>query len=279
VKKKKIFVIAVILIIFGIFINIAFDTRLKTVEYTLESDKITDEVRLVLVTDLHSCLYGENQSELFDEIDAYKPDAVLLGGDIFDDVMDNVNSKAFVAVAAEKYKTYYVSGNHEWWSNRMYEFFECLDACNVKVLRGECDELNVGESRISICGVDDPELDTYDDTYTKWDEQLQKAVEDRGEDNLTVLLSHRPELAAKYFEYDIDVALSGHAHGGQFRVPFVMNGFFAPNQGFLPRLTGGIYDFDGKKLIVSRGLSRENSTLPRIFNRPELVFVTIKASN
>jgi len=278
-RNKKIFAVTAAVIICAIIIVTAFDTRLKTVEYTLQSDKITDEVRIALITDLHSCLYGENQSELFDKIDAYKPDAVLLGGDIFDDVMDNVNSKAFVAEAAEKYKTYYVSGNHEWWSNRMYEFFDYLNSCNVKVLRGECDELNVGESTISICGIDDPEVEVYDSAYTKWEEQLKKSVAKAESDNFTVLLTHRPELAAKYFEYDIDVALSGHAHGGQFIIPFIMNGFFAPNQGFLPKLAGGMYDFDGKKLIVSRGLSRENFTLPRIFNRPELVFVTIKANN
>lgn len=90
-----------------------------------------------------------------------------------------------------------------------------------------------------------------------------------------LLLAHRPENAEKYFEYDFDAVLSGHSHGGQFRIPFIMNGFYAPNQGFLPELAGGMYDFGGRKLVVSRGLARESTRIPRIFNRPELVLVNL----
>lgn len=271
IKRVLAFFVVVIVIIAS-----AFDMRLKVVEYKVKSDKISDEVRFALITDLHSCFYGENQRELFDKIDRYEPDAVLLGGDFFDDLMDNTNARIFASKSAEKYKTYYVSGNHEWWSDEMYEFFDYLTSCGVIVLRGEKDKLKVRGQTVNICGIDDPEVDRYDSNYPAWEKQLKMAVDDVSDDNFTLLLAHRPENAEKYFEYNIDVALSGHTHGGQFRVPFVLNGLYAPNQGFFPKLAGGIYDFDGKKLIVSRGLSDENSDLPRIFNRPELVFVTVK---
>ena len=83
----------------------------------------------------------------------------------------------------------------------------------------------------------------------------------------------------EYFEYDFDLVLSGHTHGGQGRIPFILNGFFAPEQGYFPKLAGGLYDFGENKLIISRGLSRENTIIPRIFNRPELVFVSVKGKN
>ncbi len=271
-KKKKIYLICLAIVV---LIADAFDKRLKIVEYDIATDKVTSQVRLVLVTDLHSCYYGENQEELIKKIDKYTPDAVLLGGDIFDDYMDNTNSRIFVKNVAEKYKTYYVSGNHEWWSGQMYEFFDYLSECGVIILRGNCDILDVGSEKINICGIDDSDADAYDTSPVPWEEQLKKATANAPDDNFTVLLAHRPELAEKYFEYNIDLALAGHAHGGQFRIPFILNGFFAPNQGFLPELAGGEYDFDGKKLIVSRGLSDENLKIPRIFNRPELVFVNV----
>lgn len=276
--KKKVILLFIILIVAVLFV-FAFNTQLKTVTYTVQSSKITNEIKLVLVTDLHSCYYGKDQTYLLNEVEKYQPDAVLLGGDIFDDVLDDSNASALVDGLTEKYKTYYVSGNHEWWSNRMQNMFDYLSAKGVTVLRGNSLELNIGDDVIAVAGVDDPEVNIYDNTYPSWEEQLKQVGENVEQNRFNLLLTHRPECANQYFEYDFDVVLSGHAHGGQFRIPFIMNGFYAPNQGFFPKLAGGIYDFDGRKLIVSRGLARESTRLPRIFNRPELVFVNLIPEN
>ena len=91
----------------------AFDTRLNVVNYNLNSDKISGEIKLVLITDLHNCLYGKNQEQLTDAIDSFSPDAIFLGGDIFDDEYVNNNSKILIEHIGNKYKTFYVSGNHE----------------------------------------------------------------------------------------------------------------------------------------------------------------------
>ncbi len=272
--KKKCAVILCIILIVCILVA-AFDVRLKTVTYTIKSSKITEDIKLVLVTDLHSCYYGKNQSKLLGKIEKYQPDAVMLGGDIFDDVLADANACVLVEKLAKKYKTYYVSGNHEWWSNRMQELFSYLSDMGVVILRGDTDILKVGDNVIAVSGIDDPEVNSYDKTYPGWEEQLDKAGRETEKNCFKLLLAHRPEYAEKYFEYGFDAVLSGHAHGGQFRIPFIMNGFYAPNQGVFPKLAGGIYDFDGKKLIVSRGLARESTRLPRIFNRPELVFVNL----
>lgn len=272
--KKQVIILFITLIIVCVS-AFAFDIRLKTVVYSIKSIKISEEIKLALVTDLHSCYYGKEQSKLLDEIEKYQPHAVLLGGDIFDDVLDDENTYVIIEKLAQKYKTYYVSGNHEWWSKRMYDMFEYLTSLGVNVLRGDSAKLKVKNDTIIIHGIDDSDVDIYDNEYINWEEQLIKVGGSAQQDYFNLLLAHRPEYVKKYFEYDFDAVLSGHAHGGQFRIPYIMNGFYAPNQGLFPKLAGGIYDFHGKMLIVSRGLARESTRLPRVFNKPELVFVNL----
>lgn len=272
--KKKILVLFIILII-ALILAFAFNTKLKTVTYSIKSSKINSGVKLALVSDLHSCYYGENQNKLLTEIEKYQPDAVLLCGDIFDDVQDDTNANIFIDSIVKGYKTYYVSGNHEWWSNRMYEMFDSLSDKGVIVLRGSTDILKTGEDIITVSGIDDTDVNEYDSTYPDWEKQLKRAGKSLDEKQFNLLLAHHPEYAEKYFAYNFDAVLSGHAHGGQFRIPFIMNGLYAPNQGVFPKLAGGIYDFNGSKLIVSRGLAKESTRIPRIFNRPELVFINL----
>ena len=158
---------------------------------------------------------------------------------------------------------------------KMTEYFRRIKALGIKELRGDCVPFKVGETTVNICGVDDPEVDKFL-SPGDWEEQLEGAAKNVEDNAFNLLLAHRPEKAETYFEHGFDMALCGHAHGGQFRIPFLMNGFYAPNQGFFPELAGGKYDFAGKTLVVGRGLSKENTKLPRIFNRPELVFITVK---
>ena len=271
--RKKI--ITVILLLIVIILISAFDNRLKIVNYNLKTTKVSSPVKLALVADLHSCLYGEKQSKLIDSIDKFKPDAVLLAGDIFDDFNESVNSYVLIDDIVKKYKTYYVSGNEEWYTRKMYDYLEYLENAGVLVLRGDSDILKVDDTSIVISGIDDPFVNTHDSFHTRYEEQLKIVGDKLNSEYYNVLLAHRPELAKEYFEYDFDLVLSGHTHGGQVRIPFILNGLYVPNQGFKPELAGGLYDFDNKKLIISRGLSRETTDVPRIFNRPELVFVSL----
>ena len=93
-------------------------------------------------------------------------------------------------------------------------------------------------------------------------------------DHFTVLLSHRPELFENYVSRAFDLVLCGHAHGGQWRIPGVLNGLYAPQQGLFPLYAGGKYEKGSTTMIVSRGLAKETTPIPRIFNPPELVVVT-----
>ena len=110
-----------------------------------------------------------------------------------------------------------------------------------------------------------------------FDKQLKQADEAVNKEEFTILLSHRPELAERYQKYDFDLVLCGHAHGGQWRLPGVINGLDAPHQGVFPQYAGGRFDFENQTLIVSRGLARESTLVPRIFNRPELVIVDLES--
>ena len=277
--KNKLKIIPITLIIVLIVLITAFDNRLKIVNYRIKSDSITNTVKLVLIADLHSCLYGDNQSELVSAIDNYNPHAVLFVGDIFDDYYINDNSNVLIENVSKRYKTYFVTGNHDWWSNKMQEHFNYLKKFGVNVLRGNSQTLSVNDSTIVISGVDDYAVNTYEPLYKKYEEQLKEVGTSATSQHYNVLLAHRPENVNQYLEYDFDLVLSGHTHGGQGRIPFLLNGFYAPEQGYFPKLAGGLYDFDGKKMIVSRGLSRENTEIPRIFNRPELVFVSLTSEN
>ena len=126
--------------------------------------------------------------------------------------------------------------------------------------------------KIDICGVDDP---TYM-SDSAWKEQIDRAYSETDPSHVKILLSHRPERVPVYEEYDFDLILTGHAHAGQFRIPFINRGILAPDQGFMASYVNGKYELiNGSVMVVSRGLARESTPLPRYFNHPELVIINI----
>ena len=261
--------------ILGITAPFAFNTKLKIQHYSLESEKLTAPVRIVLITDLHSCSYGKGQRELIDAIHAQKPDIILLGGDICDDKLPHLNTELVLRAIADKYPCYYVTGNHEYWSREIEKILKIFESYNVPVLEGSFDTIDVRGQKLNICGISDPDCLKYTDKNYSITEQLKDAAVASENGNYTILLAHRPELIDSYLNYDFDLILAGHAHGGQWRLPGIINGLFAPNQGFFPRYAGGKYRFEDSYMIVSRGLARESTRIPRIFNRPELVVIDI----
>ena len=141
--------------------------------------------------------------------------------------------------------------------------------------------MEVNGSWIAVCGVDDPYAwaDSYGFTERaegSFREQVSQAAAQAEEGTYTILLAHRPELLDVYSQYDFDLVLAGHAHGGQWRIPGILNGLWAPNQGLFPAHAGGRYEQDGTVMIVSRGLARESTWVPRWYNRPELVIIDLQ---
>ena len=248
----------------------ALDARLTVRRYTISTDKLKGMIRLALVTDLHSCRYGEGQHQLLSALEDASPDLVLLGGDIFDDELPADPAMEFLKGAAAQFPCYYVTGNHEFWTGRVPEIKAYLTGLGVQVLDGDCAALEVRGEWVNLCGVDDPE-----GGESAFSRQLEQTAQDRRPGTYTILLSHRPERMGQYASGGFDLVLSGHAHGGQWRIPGLLNGLFAPDEGFLPAHAGGLYDIGGTQLLVSRGLARESTRLPRIWNRPELVVVDL----
>ncbi len=270
---------AFLLLSAALLIFIAFDPRLAVRRYVVDAAEITSEIRIVLVTDLHSCHYGDNQRELIDAVNRLNPDLVLLGGDIFDDILPDGNTELFLADIAGRYPCCYVTGNHEYWSGPVpfARKMSILEQYGIFNLSGGCKTISVKNQTIRLCGADDPEAYARsDDPANAFTGQLRQLAAGSADDQYTVLLSHRPEYFETYAECGFDLALCGHAHGGQWRIPLILNGLFAPDQGLFPEYAGGRYTLADTTMIVSRGLARESTRIPRIFNRPELVLIELQ---
>lgn len=269
-REKHWWILPVLAILVALAL-IALDERLILRTYTVASPKLTAEVRLAVVTDFHS---SDNAEEVAAMVASCAPDAVLLVGDLFDDDTANRPTERTLSLMRQlsaQYPCYYVSGNHEAWTGEMDALYQQTEEAGVTVLRMSSGVLTVRGQRIALCGIPDP----YEMVFSgapDTEEQLRQALEDVDSADFTVLLAHRPELLAKYAQFPLDLVVSGHAHGGQVRIPGVLNGLYAPNQGWFPKLAGGAYTQDGTTLIVSRGLA-VRTRLPRIFNRPEVVLV------
>lgn len=251
-------------------------TGLVVRTYTLETAKLDQPVRLLLLTDLHSTVHGREQRALIDLVRAQAPDAVLLAGDIADDEVPHRGTELLLAAVAGEYPCFYVTGNHEFWAEDTEEILEMFRRYGVTVLAGTWSDLTVRGQAIRVFGVDDPEgfeAAPGEAVPAGWLEQWETCRAGLEEGMVSVLLSHRPELTELYRGSGFDLVVSGHAHGGQVRVPLLLNGLYAPNQGFFPRYAGGLYDLDGTALAVSRGLSI--SRLPRVFNPPEAVVIDL----
>lgn len=269
-RKKHWWILPVLAILVALAL-IALDERLILRTYTVASPKLTAEVRLAVVTDFHS---SDNADDVVAMVTSCAPDAVLMVGDMFDDDTQNRPTERTLSLMRQlsaQYPCYYVSGNHEAWTGEMDALYQQTEEAGVTLLRMSSGVLTVRGQRIALCGVPDP----YEMVFSgapDTEEQLRQALEDVDSADFTVLLAHRPELLAKYAQFPLDLVVSGHAHGGQVRIPGVLNGLYAPNQGWFPKLAGGAYTQDGTTLIVSRGLA-VRTRLPRIFNRPEVVLV------
>lgn len=270
-KKKT---IAYFITMLTILLTVIYEFPV-TESFTLTTDKFTgdsSEIKIVFLSDLHSCYYGKDQHTLVETVKRSEPDIIILGGDLIDDRKKETNAHKLVEALAPLYPCFYATGNHEFWSDKVDSIKSYLTSVGVTVLDGNCTTVDVGGNLIDICGVDDP---TYigDDL---WRKQLDTAYSLTDSSHYRILISHRPELVETYKQYDFDLILTGHAHGGQWRIPFINIGLYAPHQGLFARYISGEYSLSNcSTMLVSRGLSREDMPLPRFFNFPEVVYIRI----
>lgn len=252
----------------------ALDVRLAVRTYTVDLPRVEGKIRLALIADLHSCRYGREQRTLLEALEQQKPDAVILCGDFFDNKLPLDNARLVLEGIGSAYPCYYVTGNHEYWSDhqKFRQMMALLEQNHVEDISGQTVQVQLNGQTLNLCGVDDP--------ANPWNRSIEgqlhglRSAADPAYDS--VLISHRPGLFETYCSHGFGLVLSGHAHGGQWRIPGLLNGLISPDEGFLPDYAGGRYDRYDTTMIVSRGLARESTLIPRVFNRPELVIVEVE---
>jgi len=223
----------------------AFYTGLTVRHYDITSEKLPEgtSLRIVVIADLHSVYYGENQQQLIEKIKEQQPDIIALPGDIIDDNTRQDGAIAFLEGIRGIAPTYYVTGNHEIWSGEHEQLKDMVAGCGYTVLSNESETVTINGIKLCMSGIDDPYILKYSDDEDikamQSDEELLYGFSDIDDDTFNVLLAHRPERFGLYQQYSFDLVLCGHAHGGQIRIPGVVNGFFAPDQGFFPKYAGG----------------------------------------
>ena len=282
-RKRRIKMLIIIILFITVFCIFSLwqNNSIVTSNFNYSSSEVPkdfDGFKIVQISDLHNKVFGKEQDKLLEKVANISPDIIVVTGDIVDRRRYNLeNAMYFVNEALKIAPIYYVSGNHEAWSGKYYEVKERLIKAGVYVIEDEMIEIKKENSIINILGLSDPAFITSsysEETDTsKMKEYLKSWSSVKG---FNVLLSHRPELFDLYSSSNIDIVFSGHAHGGQIRIPFI-GGIIAPNQGFFPKYTDGSYNSNQTTMFVSRGLG--NSLFPvRIFNRPEIISVTLKVS-
>lgn len=281
-RKKKFILLAIAAaILTAIILWILWgNSALELNTYTVSASALPasfDGYRIAHISDLHNAKIGKDNSKLLTVLRDAKPDMIAVTGDL----IDSRNTDIAVAVhfmqeASQIAPCYYVTGNHEARVNAYNELKAGMEAAGVVILEDARTEIQVEGESIVLIGVNDPSFQTdylFGDSETVMNKKLTQ-LHTEG-DTYTVLLSHRPELFGTYAEHRIELILSGHAHGGQIRLPFV-GGMVAPNQGLFPKYDAGLYTEENTNMIVSRGIG--NSLFPfRINNRPEAILIELQS--
>lgn len=279
-KKKRIIVLAVAaILLLALIYWIAWGNKaLELNLYTVTSDELPDSFngfRIAQVSDLHNAEMGKENEKLISMLKDAAPDIIVITGDMIDSRNTKVDvALSFAEQAVKIAPCYYITGKHEARVDEYSDLKDGLLELGVMVLEDARVEIELSGETITLIGVDDPSFQTdylFGDDETVVESKLAELTSE--DDGYTVLLSHRPELFDIYVESGVDLVFSGHAHGGQFRLPFV-GGVAAPNQGLFPKYDAGIYTEGNTNMVVSRGVG--NSIIPfRVNNRPEVILIEL----
>ncbi len=255
------FLLTVLIVLFFYYQNNA----LQITRIDIASSKVNNDFSIVHLSDLHGKTFGKASHSLITKVESLNPDIIVFTGDLVDKNSSIDKSVETLERLTSIGPVYYVPGNHEYRSNKLSNLYSRLEQTSVIVLENQSHEIEHGNRTISIFGID------YLADSSK--EINSRLAEFAGQDMYKIVLDHYPENFSNHISYDIDLVLSGHAHGGQFILPF-LGGLYSPGQGFFPKYYRGIYTEDNTSMVVSRGLG--NSVIPiRLFNRPEIVHIRL----
>ena len=278
--RRYIFISAIILTGALVFLIIWGNTAISLSEITVENERLPlsfDGYTIAHVSDLHDAEIGKDNESLIKLLKDASPDIIAITGDLVDcNRVDIEHSLDFMKEALKIAPCYYVSGNHEaWLTDENYQILESsLLSLGVTILHGEEAFIEKDGDKISISGISDPDFAMKNNKSSLSHMSVDNLKSITDFDGFKIFLSHRPEYFDNYVDAGYELVLSGHAHGGQVRIPF-LGGVAAPNQGLFPEYDSGLYSKSDTNMIVSRGIG--NSIIPiRINNRPEVILITLK---
>ncbi|MBH1942259.1 metallophosphoesterase [Mobilitalea sibirica] len=273
-KKKNVrkIIVLVIMGLFVLFFCIWQNNDIVISHYSYKTSLIGDNLngyKIAQISDLHNKRFGKNQKHLLNILDKENPDIIVITGDIVDSNHTNIDiALEFIKGAIELAPVYYVTGNHEYWlsNHDRDKLMKGMERNGVTILDNKVIYMEKENGNgYYLIGLSDKNLS---------DHVLPSICSSIDSNKLQILLAHEPQYFDNYSKADVDLVLSGHAHGGQIRLPFI-GGLIAPDQGFLPKYTSGTYINKNTTMIVSRGLG--NSIIPmRVFNRPEVVIISLQ---
>ncbi len=270
----KLSITALIIALLAVMIILG-NNMIETNTYKISSEKIPQELsgfKIAQISDFHN---KKNNEKILKKLKEATPDIIVITGDFIDSRKTKTEiSLDFAKELIKIAPCYYVTGNHEARLTEIYPDFENeLKNIGVTVLHNEATVIEKNNNAITLVGIDDPRMTYKKDSAEKACQVIKDELSTINYNGYTILLSHRPEAFKEYVNANIDLALTGHAHGGQAILPFI-GGIIAPNQGFFPKYYKGIYEENNTKMIVSRGLG--NSLCPvRFNNRPEIIIVEL----
>ena len=261
----------------------------RLTRYTLKSKKFNftgcgREHVIVFLSDLHNHDYGDGNKKLLEDIRHIRPDLILIGGDMLIGKKNTMPKAAsdFIRQLPTIAPVYCANGNHEqrmkehpeWYGDIYRPYKKILCDAGVHFLENETTEILLDGQKISITGLELP-METYEKfkSCRLTEKDVEKLVGKPAKNNFQILLAHNPVYFDAYKSWGADLTLSGHLHGGVFRIPG-WRGVITP-QGFLfPEYSGEMTEEDGKTIIVSKGMGTHTINF-RVFNPPEAVVINL----
>lgn len=276
-----------IIIILFVFLMHKENHHLTVSKYKIHSDKLPaefDNVKIVLLTDLHNNSFGKNNEHLLRRIRNEHPDYIMVAGDMLighnkADYYDTLN---LLETLSKEFGIYYVNGNHEQklaegeeTKDTIYkEYHDILAAYGIHFVHNKTIKIKRKDATINITG-----LEIASDYYNKinrpemTNEYIKKCIGRCDPKTYTILLAHNPMYFNYYADWGADLVLSGHVHGGIMRLP-LLGGVISPQYILFPHFDSGRFELNSSTMLLSRGLGVHTIKI-RIFNRPEIMVFTL----
>ena len=291
-KKRKFLKIIIILLLLLAALTYDSNTRPALTEYSVSSHRLPesfDGFTVVQLSDFHGGLGKKANEKILEMTEGAKPDIIAITGDMVDSGTDMAVVDAFLGELTEIAPVYYVTGNHEWAAGkvdklrnmingdgdqgrrRMAELQELLHKWGVHYLSNSYELLDRGGEDIILAGVEDP--NGYSDMLKP--EEVVDIINEEREGGFTILLGHRNYWVENYPQLEVDIILSGHAHGGIVRLPFA-GGVLGTGYELFPEHVEGVVESGRYSMVVSRGLGN-SVPVPRFLNNPEIVVLRLES--